>query len=294
MLGMCALLMATGRPRPAVMVGSLVTAVVLLGACALVERRAKEPILPFELFSRPVLAVSSPVGAIIGGSMLGFLTFVPLYAQAVLRLSPEQAGSAIGPMMVGWPVASAVSGRLIPKVGFRPLIYVGLFITAASAVALAVLGTHDTLWGLRGTALGFGVGMGLANTALIIAVQTSVGFYERGVATASTMFFRTIGGALAVGVMGGVINAAIAKDPTIPPEATSQLLSREGLKRMEPELLNRLSGLLEGGLGTVFWIIAGMGVVAFLVSLWFPKTLPQPGGEVAAADVKKDAAKPQR
>ena len=46
----------------------------------------------------------------------------------------------------------------------------------------------------------FGVGMGFANTALLIAVQTSVDWSERGIATASTMFFRTMGGAIAVGV----------------------------------------------------------------------------------------------
>jgi EmrB/QacA subfamily drug resistance transporter len=292
-LGLTALLVATTYPPPLVMAVSIAVAVLLLTMFVLVERRAKEPILPFELFSRPVLAISSPVGAIIGGSMLGILTFVPLYAQAILRVTPEQAGSAIGPMMVGWPLASTLSGRLIPRTGFRPLIHVGLFVTASAAMALAVFGTHDTLWGLRWTSLAFGVGMGLANTALIIAVQTSVAWHERGVATASTMFFRTIGGALAVGVMGGVINAALAKDPTIPAEATSQLLSREGLKRMDPALLARIGGLLGGALGTVFWIVAGMGVVAFLVSLRFPGALAEAAPEVDVAVPGKDEANPE-
>ena len=127
----------------------------------------------------------------------------------------------------------------------------------------------------------FGVGMGFANTALIIAVQTSVAWHERGVATASTMFFRTIGGALAVGVMGGVINAAVARDPSIPPEATSQVLTKEGLSHMDPALLSRLGGLLAGALDTVFWIIAAMAVIAFVVSLWFPKAVTEGGRDIA-------------
>ncbi len=290
--GVGALLVATSRPGPTVLAVAIACAVALLAAFVIVERRAKEPILSFELFSRPVLAVSSPVGAIIGGSMLGILTYVPLYAQAVLHVSPFEAGSAIGTMMVGWPIASAISGRLIPKVGFRPLIRVGLFITACSGLALGLFGTHDSLWALRWTTLGFGFGMGFANTALVIAVQTSVPWHERGVATASTMFFRTIGGALTVGVMGGVLNAAIAGDPTIPPAATSQILSREGLKTIDPAVLARLGGVLGGALGTVFWIVAGMGVIAFLVSLRFPKTLPEPGPAAEISVPGKEPPKP--
>ena len=264
--------------------------VVLLGAFVVVERRVKEPLLPFELLARPVLAVSNPASAIVGGSMVGILTFVPLYVQAVLRGTPTEAGSAIAPMLIGWPVASALGGRLIPRVGFRPLIRGGLFITAVTGVLLALFGAHEPLWALQVTTLAFGVGMGFSNTALIIAVQTSVAWHERGVATASAMFFRTIGGALAVGVMGGMINASLAKDPTIPHEATSQVLTREGLQRMDPELLSRLGGLLAGALDTVFWLVAAMGVVAFVVSLRFPKTVREepPVAEVTVPGQKRD------
>jgi MFS family permease len=174
-------------------------------------------------------------------------------------------------MVIGWPVAAAVSGRLIPRLGFRPLIRAGLAVTAIAAVALALFARGDTLNDLRLTTLLFGVGMGLSNTALIIAVQTSVDWRERGIATASQMFFRTIGGAVAVGVMGGVLNAALARDPSIPPEAASRLLSPEGARSLDPDLIDRLGGALAGGLGTVFWIIASMAVAGFLVALRFPK-----------------------
>jgi EmrB/QacA subfamily drug resistance transporter len=282
-LGVGALLVGTDRPRLATKLAAFAAAALLLAAFAAVERRAKEPILPFELFARPVLAVSSPAGALIGGSMFGILTYVPLHVQAVMRLGPTDAASAITPMVVGWPIASALGGRLIPRVGFRPLIWLGLAITAASGVVLAVFGTHESLWALRWTALAFGIGMGFANTALVISVQTSVAWHERGVATASTMFFRTIGGALAVGVIGGVLNAAIATDPTIPPEATSQVLTREGIRQMDPAVLAKLGGVLGGALGTAFWIVGGMGIAAFLVSLGFPgKVAPKPAASSEA------------
>ncbi|MEO5725592.1 MAG: MFS transporter, partial [Byssovorax sp.] len=277
------LLLAASRLGAQTTVICVVIAVVLLVAFLAVERAAKEPVLPLPLFARPVMAVSSLTGAIIGGAMIATLTYVPLFVQGVLRGSPTEAGTAITPMVVGWPIASAIAGRLLPRVGFRPLIRLGLGLTAAAAVGLALFGETHGLMGLRIITAAFGVGMGFANTALLLAVQTSVTWEQRGIATASTMFFRTIGGTLAVGVMGGVINARLMADPTIPEDAASRVLSREGTAALTPDILARLGDALAGGLGTVFWIIAGMGVVAFVTSLWFPH-LPTRPKELAPAE----------
>src|SRR5438067_2458466 len=130
--------------------------------------------------------------------------------QGVLGGSPTEAGTAITPMVIGWPIASAISGRLLPRVGYRPLIHSGLAISAAAAVALALLlRPGASLHVPQAMSALFGVGLGLANTALLIAVQTSVEWRQRGVATASTMFARTIGGTLAVGALGAILSAAL-------------------------------------------------------------------------------------
>ena len=277
-----ATLLAASRLGAQTTVICAVIALVLLGVFLAVERTAKEPVLPLPLFARPVMAVSSLTGAIIGGAMIATLTYVPLFVQGVLRGTPTEAGTAITPMVISWPVASAIAGRLIPTMGFRPLIRFGLGVTAAAGVALALFGETHGLMGLRVITGVFGLGMGFANTALLIAVQTSVTWEQRGIATASTMFFRTIGGTLAVGVMGGVINAALMADASIPEDAASRVLSREGAASLSPDLIARLGDALAHGLGTVFWIIGGMSVVAFVTSLWFPH-VPTHGKEPAAS-----------
>lgn len=271
-----ALLLAASRLGAQVTMICVAVAAVLLVAFLKVEQAAKEPVLPLPLFARPVMAVSSLTGAIIGGAMIATLTYVPLYVQGVLHGTPTEAGTAITPMVVGWPIASTIAGRVLPRIGFRPLIRLGLGATAAAAVALAVVGGSHGLTGLRIITAVFGAGMGCSNTALLLAVQTSVAWEQRGIATASTMFFRTIGGTLAVGVMGGVINARLMADASIPEDAASRVLSREGAASLTPELIARLGDALAGGIGTVFWIIAGMGVVAFVASLWFPHVATRP------------------
>jgi hypothetical protein len=209
--------------------------------------------------------------------MLSTVTFVPLFVQGVLGRTPVEAGSAITPMVVGWPIASAISGRLIPKVGFRIPIRTGLAISALSALALALLLRPgcNLLVPSIGTAC-FGVGLGLANTALLIAVQTSVAWEQRGVATASTMFFRTVGGALAIGGLGAVLAAGFAHDASIPAFAANQLLGPDHGLSLGPAVLARLSGVLKDSLRTIFWLIFGLSAASFLISWMFPRVSTVP------------------
>jgi MFS family permease len=282
MAGITALLVATGRAAPVVAVGAGLVAVALLGGFTAVERRAAEPVLPIELFTRRVILTASVTGAVIGGAMVAITTFVPLYVQAVLRGNPEDAGFAVTPMLVGWPIASTLSGRLIPKVGFRPLVRLGLAITFVAALGLALYGERGGLRGFQVASGLFGTGMGFANTALLIAVQTSVPWHERGIATATSMFSRTIGGALCVNALGGVLLAALARDGSISQDLASRVLTREGMRSLDPDIIARVSSAIALGVGWVHWIVAAIAGLAFVTCLWFPDvpTAAQPAADV--------------
>lgn len=224
------------------------------------ERRAHDPILPLSLFRSRVIGVSSLAGTLMGGAMMSTVTFVPLFVQGVLGGTPTEAGSAIAPMAIGWPIASAIGGRLIPRLGFRPLVRVGLVVTASAALAMAWLLRPGVSALLPGAASAmFGVGMGLANTALLIAVQSSVGWKERGVVTASTLLFRTVGGALAVGMLGELVARAIGRHA----ELSGGALTGQGS--------GALGAALAAGLHTVFFVTAGLAALAALVGFAFPR-----------------------
>lgn len=271
--GVTALLIATSHLGAAVTAISLMLSVVLMALFARVEMRAAEPVLPFDLFSRPVIKYASAMGALLGGAMMGSLTFVPLFIQGVLRGSPTQAGGALTPMLVCWPIASAIGGRLIPKVGIRPLVRVGISITALGSLVLMLFADRGMYAIYIATGL-FGLGMGTGNTALVIAVQTSVEWAQRGIATASTMFFRTIGGLVSVGVMGGLLAASFAADPTLPADAADLVLSREGMAHLSPELLGRIGHILDEGIRRAFWVTGILGGLAFVAAMLFP-SMPQ-------------------
>lgn len=268
-LGILSLLAGTGGSGLGMW--PLLAAALLLVAFVAVERRAVDPILPIDLFRDRVIALSSVAGALIGAAMMATVTYVPLFVQGILEGSPTDAGRMITPMVLGWPIASTISGRLIPRTGFRPMIRVGLGLAAASAVALAWLMQPDvSTVVIQVVMFCFGAGLGFANTALLLAVQTSVGWKRRGVATASTMFFRTIGGTLAVGALGGLLAATLASEPGIPADAADALLGPEHGASLDPGLLRILSASLARGLHLNFQVVAVLACLSFAVAWLFP------------------------
>jgi EmrB/QacA subfamily drug resistance transporter len=233
------------------------------------ERSAPEPLLPLDIFTQPVIAVATASGVLVGAAMLSVVTYVPLYVQSVLAGSPIDAGGAIAPLSIGWPIASTLSGRLLPRIGYRAPICGGLGVASGAAFLLAFLlrpGVH--LWVLQALTFLYGLGLGFANTPLIIAVQSSVPWERRGVATASTMFSRTIGGTLSVGILGGILAAALAGSGA-PSSAIDRLLG-PGRDLLAPAVVRSISGVLQAGMERILWAVAAIAFAGFAASLFFP------------------------
>ena len=259
------LLLGAGGRVPLVTLPLAVAAALAFVAC---ERRVSDPLLPLSLLATPVIRISSVLGFLMGAVMMGALMYTPLYVQSVLHGTPTEAGTSVAPMLVGWPLASAISGRLLPKLGYRRLIRGGFVVIALSAVVLS-LSLDAGTWALRATTFFLGTGMGLANTALLIAVQESVTQRERGVATASTMFFRTIGGAIVVGGLGALV-AALLSDK-LPPHVLDDLLGPERGKTLLPALLTQYEGALAHAMKPAFGVVAALAVVGLALSVAFPR-----------------------
>jgi EmrB/QacA subfamily drug resistance transporter len=185
--------------------GLLALAVVLLVVFVIVERRVPEPVIPLALFKNPVLRAAALTGLLSGMAMFGAITYVPLYLQAVIGSTATQAGWVLTPFVLGWVVFSIVGARLVLRVGYRSVVLAGMVALVLAFVLLA--GWDDTL--SRAAAAWHvalaGVGMGLVFVPMLIAVQNSVTRSQLGSATSLTGFFRTMGGAVGVAVMGAAL-----------------------------------------------------------------------------------------
>ncbi len=182
----------------------------LLVAFALVERRAAEPVLPLWVLSRPLLRSTNVVGLGVGAALIGLTAFVPTYLQIGLGMSPLVAGLALTTLLIGWPIAASLSGRLYLRIGFRATSILGAAIIVLGTVALALLGPFPSMWGVAIVAFVIGLGFGFAAVPTLVAAQASVGWDERGVVTGANMFARAIGQAVGAAVLGAVANGVIA------------------------------------------------------------------------------------
>jgi hypothetical protein len=150
----------------------------------------------------------------------------------------------------------------------------GLVIAAASLGLALSLARGATTFELRAASAIFGVGMGLTNTAQVIAVQTCVTFKERGVATASTMFFRSIGGTIGVGVMGAVLARTLLANAVICSEGGAELVGRilgPDRRTVPVSLLAAVAGDLQLAIARVSWICVAVACLALVAGWLFPR-----------------------
>src|SRR5499427_5931082 len=188
-----------------VMVGLMAASIAGVIAFIVVETRAREPILPMSLFANRNFAVASSVGFIVGLSLFGAVTFLPIYLQVVKGVSPSISGLLLMPMMLGMLATSVISGRLISRFGrYKLFPILGTATMTFGLGALSLLGIESDDWQPAIDALWLGLGMGMVMQVLLIAVQNSVDYERLGVATSGTMLFRSLGGALGVALFGAI------------------------------------------------------------------------------------------
>lgn len=261
-----AVLLAASRVVPVV---TIPLGVAAIAAFIRAEKRAEEPVLPLELMRQRTIATGSVLGAAVGGTMMATVTYLPLYVQGVLGETPTAAGATLAPMLLGWPLAAVIAGRILARVAFRPPIVGGwLLVTVAMAYAAYDIHRGANLTALRAAMFATGAGLGFVNTPLILAVQESVGWKERGTATATSTFFRTIGAAIAVGALGAVLASLLVG--VIDPRTLSALMLPDHGGALPAGALTQNAAALGRALATVFALVAALSGVALAVSFSFP------------------------
>ncbi|MEP7453692.1 MDR family MFS transporter [Phyllobacterium sp. SB3] len=173
------------------------------------ERRAPEPIISLELWSRRLIATSNTVVLLAGMALIGLTTMLPIYVQGVLGRSPLVAGFTLTMLIVGWPLAVMLSGRFFSTFGIRNTLRVGscMFPLGAAFLPFLMIDSSPVVAGIGAFMMGFG--MGLINFTSIILVQESVDWSMRGSATASIIFSRSLGNTLGATALGAILNAGI-------------------------------------------------------------------------------------
>ena len=253
-------------------------ALVVLAVFVAVERRARDPMMHLELWRHRLIRLANTATLLAGGVMIGLITFMPTYVQGVLGASALAAGFSLTGMTLGWPVSAYAAGRLIVTRGVRTTTRIGGVTLVAGTLVVALLARHGALWAGMGSFL-VGLGMGFVGTTFMAAIQTSVGWAQRGVATASNILMRLLGATLGAAAFGGVLNLSLRSyvaerglTGRVSIEQLRDLLGEGGAaSRQSQEVLATLHDGLAVSLQYVFWGIVVLAVLTLLICWRVPE-----------------------
>jgi len=221
------------------------------------ERRiGDDALLPLRLFRSRVFSVVSAAGLIIGMGMFGGFILIPLYLQIVQGASPTEAGLLLLPLMGGIMVGSVLSGQVTARTGrYKIFPVIGTALMTAALLLLSFrLGVDTPLWESDVYMALFGFGLGFCLQTLIMAVQNAVPARDMGVATASSTFFRQMGGTLGVAVflsiLFTIVGTKIAEAfRTVAPTPEFQAALADPAVRADPANRIVLDAVRDGGVG---------------------------------------------
>jgi EmrB/QacA subfamily drug resistance transporter len=261
------------------MIVLLVLAVLLPVAFVLAERRAREPLVPLRLFKIRVFSVASAIGFVIGMSLFGAVTYIPLYLQVVKGASPTASGLQLLPLMGGLLVASIGSGQLIVRFGrYKVFPIVGTGLSVIGMLLLSRLGTGTSTVTADLYMAVLGLGLGFTMQVLVLAVQNAVSYENLGVATSTATLFRSMGGTIGVPVFGAIFANHLANHlgSALPSEVLAKLPSRLGPSQIDalpPAIRDPYVAAWAAALRPIFLLAAGIAALGFVLT-WFLQELP--------------------
>ena len=282
-------------PSFAMVLGS----VILLLIAVIVEFKAKEPIIPLDLFKNRTVTLAVIASLSVGVAMFGTSVFLSQYMQLARGATPTESGLLTIPMMGGLLISSTFFGNLISRTGkWKSIMVSGSVLVLAGSLLLGSL-RYDTSLVFVGVfmfVLGAGVGMIMQN--LVLVVQNTVEITHLGVATSTVTFFRSLGGTVGVAVMGSVLGTVVAqyiRDGTGALSPTNQAVAAETLGdgtipqvSLLPAALRVVVESAYGiGVGNVFLLMVPLAVITLVTIVLLPNI---PLGTMTGIDRERSAA----
>jgi MFS family permease len=166
--------------------------------------------ISLKLWGRRPIAAANAASLLSGMVMIGLTTFLPVFVQSVMGRSALTAGFALSAMVMGWPIAATFSMRVVSRVGARVVLRTGGFAIPLGMAIFPFLDAQSSPWlaGIGSALIGFG--MGALSSPSIVLIQEIVDWSERGSATASFLFARSLGSTFGATAFGAMLNFGLA------------------------------------------------------------------------------------
>src|SRR5919199_1157902 len=245
---------------------------VLLALAVFVESRAAEPVVPLPIVRERTTALAILASVAVGMAMFGGAVFLGQYFQIGRGYTPTKAGLLTIPLMAGVPLASIVVGLIVSRTGrIKPYVFTGtLILVAGFAVLSRITHTTSLLYVDAGMLL-IGLGVGSTMQNLVLAVQNTVALRNIGAASSTVTFFRSLGGAVGVSVLGAVLARRVSDSITTSLAAQGISASGSGgagssldVTDLPPQIAEIVRSAYGDATGHIFLISAAIGLVSVL------------------------------
>lgn len=244
------------------------------------ERRASEPMMPFSIWKERSIFIANMTSLTTGVMLIGISSFLPAFVQGVMEQPPIVAGFTLTTMSIGWPIAATVAGNLLLKIGFRITAIIGGASLVIGGLMFVFLSPEmGPVWAALASFF-VGVGMGMTTTSFIVSIQSTVGWEQRGVATAANMFMRNLGNTIGAALLGGILNSQLLsyikkQGDTVSEElsldAANILLNEEQRSALSPGVKSVLQEGLTFSIHTVYITVLIFVLLSFALILFLPK-----------------------
>ncbi|MFF0362967.1 MFS transporter [Streptomyces sp. NA02536] len=285
-----------------VMVGG---AIALTLVFLLVESKASEPIIPLRLFRNRTITLASLASLFVGIAMFAGTVYFSQYFQLARDKSPTMSGVMTIPMIGGLFISSTVSGIIITRTGrWKGWLLSGGVLLTAGLGLLSTMRYDTPYWhiGVFMALMGLGVGMMMQN--LVLCTQNQVAPGDLGAASSVVTFFRSLGGAVGVSVLGSVMSSRIshyASDTigSLSPQEQAAAAKSSGsgtipdMDLLPPGIRTWLESAYGHGIADIFLYVAPVALLAFLVTLFIKEVPLRTSGALAqAAEAAAETAPP--
>jgi MFS family permease len=262
------------------------TGLLLLAVFARLQGRREHPLVPPDLFRHARTAAPYVGGVLLGTTIYGVDTFVPLFVQGARGGTAGAAGAVVTPLVFLWAISATVAARLIVRFGFRRTARWGaILILAGLAALVAAAWMNASVPWISAACAIVGAGLGPSSMSQVLSIQNVVSERQRGVATSLVPFFRTVGGSIGVGALGGLLAAGLVRRLGGAAETAGRLLASAHEPAGESAIAPAAFRLaIEQSLLPVFGILVGLAVINLFVTERFPDQ-PVQAGETATEEI---------
>lgn len=271
-----------------------VSGVLLVAFVGIQIWQQEDATVPPRIIKQRSMAFGSAYSVIIGGCMIVLIYCLPIWFQAIKKVSAVQSGIDMFPFTLGMMVGVIPAGVVVQKTGYYvpPMIFC-VIVSSIGAGLITTWEVDSSTGAWIGYQAIFGIGMGAGLQQAIMAAQTVLAQEDVAMGVALMFFCQNLGGAVWTCVSQTLfvnyLSSHLAKLPGLDSESIVHAGATELSKIVPSERIGEVLEIYNLALRQAFYVSLGLSCALILPTLGMEwksvkeeaakRTPKQPGAE---------------